>query len=130
MRLGCNCGLAANKSGGRSLSEAEPRSSDRDLGLGGDEGPTFKMVCGDVFGFVGPDATTGEFRGVSRGFASKERVGFTVGAIVGFEGVAFLAAEVCRAGNCSKLVSVCVKLRTATCHIGGLLTWMPQLRPA
>lgn len=124
-----NFKLAADGRGGRSLSEAGPKSSDDDSGLGGDEGPTIKVVRGGVIGLVGLDSTMGDFGnvgGVSCGLASGELVGVTVGAIIGFEGAAFLADEVFCAGNCSKFVSVCVKLRTGTSTIGGLTRLIKQ----
>lgn len=102
IRLGCNSESSAIEGGGRSLLEAGARSSDLNLGLGSDGGPTFKVVCGSVFGLVGRESMLGGFGnvgGLSRGISSGELVGVTVGAIIGFEGAAFLVADVLSAGD-------------------------------
>lgn len=61
--------------------------------------------------------------GVFGGMLSNELVGVTVGAIMAFEGDASPLIEVtvvvCDGGDCSKLVSVLVKLRTGIKVIGG-----------
>lgn len=83
----------------------------------------FEVVCGGALGLVGRESVLSDFGaagGVSRGPASAELVGVTVGAIIGFEGAAFPAAEVSGAWDCSNCVSVCVKLKTGTSIDGGL----------
>lgn len=125
MGRGCNSEIVADESADRSLSETEPRLDDGDSGIAGDEGSTGKVVRGGASGLVGLESTmddVGNAGGVSRGLTSAELVGVTVGTIIGCEGAAFSAAGVCRAGDCSKFVSVCVKLRTGTSTSGGLAT--------
>lgn len=57
--------------------------------------------------------------------ALDEAVGVTVGASIRFDGDAWLTA-VDDGPDCSKLVSVWVKLRTGTRTIGGLASLPPQ----
>ena len=72
------------------------------MGLGGNWVSTCEYVCGTLFDLVGRESVMDvldNVGGVPLGIGPIEVVGVTVGAMIGFEGAAFVVAEVFRAGD-------------------------------